>query len=157
MEYGTRSRTEHKLVWLIMFLIIGALIAFVSSTFWPSVFSSTPVTIGAKTFYADVAHTEELRKIGWAGRELSEDQALLFAYDYDGIWAVKTSGAPHAIDIVWINSLKKVVYIAKNAPPSLDTIYKPRGKSQYVLQLSAGSIDKYNIVPGKSVGFEVEE
>lgn len=157
MEYGTRSRAEHNIIWAIIFMIVTALIGFVSYSFWTSAFVSTPVTIGPKTFYADVANTDELRKIGLVGRNtLDEDQALLLMYDREDVWPVRTKGLKYPIDIVWINSMKKVVYIARKAQPSTVNVYKPHGKSRYILQLTAGSIDKYNILPGKTVGFEVE-
>lgn len=155
MEYGTRSRSEHGLVWLIIASVLGVLILFVAYSFWPHTLSSTTVTVGAKTFYADVADTEELRSIGLNEHpSLPDDQAFLMVYDRNDVWPVTTSEIDFPVDIVWINENKQVVYIAKKARPTGTGIFKPNGKSRYVLLLSAGSIDRYGLKPGKTVEFE---
>lgn len=155
MEYGGRSNAEHKLVWVAVFGAVGLLIMFVAYTFWPSVVSSTNVTIGPKTFYADVADTDEKRARGLTQLSaLSEDRALLMIYDYDNVWPISTKGLKFDVDIVWLDNNKRVLYLSKNAQPS--AMYRPSGKSRYVLQMPGGSITKYNITVGKQVKFDKE-
>ena len=155
MEYGTRSRGEHGLVWLIIAGVLGALILFVVYSFWPNELSSTTVTIGAKTFHADVADNEELRKTGLGEHtSLSGDSAFLFAYDSDDVWPVQTADIDFPVDIVWVNAENEVVFIAKKAKSTGTGVFKPQGKSRYVLILPAGSISQYTIKPGKTVKFE---
>lgn len=159
MEYGTRSRGEHGLVWIIIAAVLGVLILFVAYSFWPSNLSSTTVTVGAKTFYADVAATEELRAAGLTERRsLADDQAFLMVYDSDEVWPVETRKIDFPVDVAWIDDDKRVVFIAKNARATGTGtgIFKPKGVSRYVLLLPAGSIDKYAIKPGKAVKFEVK-
>lgn len=153
MEYGARSGAEHKLVWVGVLGILGLLVAFVAYTFWPSI-GSTTVTIGPKTFHAEVADTEELRQLGLTQQTMMrDDQALLMVYDYDDVWPIQTKDMKFPIDIVWIGQNKKVMYVAKNARPSSNSVYRPGGKSRYVLQLPAGSTTKYSVSVGKQAEF----
>lgn len=153
MEYGARSGAEHKLVWVGVLGILGLLVAFVVYTFWPST-TPTTVTVGPKTFRAQVADTEELRQLGLTQQTtMRDDQALLLVYSYDDVWPIQTKDMKFAIDIAWLNQDKKIMYVAKNARPSSSSVYRPGGKSRYVLQLPAGSIVKYNISVGKQAEF----
>lgn len=158
MEYGTRSRAEHNLVWVGITFVLGVLLLFVAYKFWPSSLNTTSVSVGAKTFQADVADTEDRRAAGVTGlTSLADDHALLMVYDYNNDWAVRTEGNNFPVDIVWISETKKVVYIAKEARPSATSTYKPGGKSRYVLLLPAGALMKYGISVGKPVNFEYGE
>ncbi len=155
MEAGSRSRFEHVFVWILIFGAVGLLVAFVVYFFLPHTGASTQVHIGAKTFYADVADTDQRREAGLRGvSRLPEDRALLVKHPHDDVWPVRTEGLQFPIDIVWITAEKKVVFVARSAQPSQDTVYRPSGKSRYVLQLSEGSISRYNVSPGRTVEFE---
>lgn len=157
MEYGARSGAENKLVWVGILGIIGLLIAFVAYTFWPNM-SAVTVTIGPKTFHAQVADTEERRQVGLTNlATLRDDQALLMVYASEDVWPVQTKGMKVPIDIVWLGGDKRVAYLAKDARPSATSIYRPGGKSRYILQLPAGSVAQYGISVGKSVEFTYGE
>ena len=158
MEYGSRSHAEHNIVWIGIIACVGLLVMFIAYTFLPNAAASTSVSIGAKTFQAEVADTGEKRASGLSGFEtLAEDQALLVPYEHDAVWTVQTKGLNFPIDIVWVTANKRVAYVAKDAQPSATATYKPGGKSRYVLQLPAGSVVKYSITAGKPVNFEYGE
>lgn len=158
MEYGARSHAEHGLVWVGIVATVILSIGFVAYTFWPSTMTSTSVSVGAKTFLATVADTKEERALGLTNlKTLPDNQALLVVYDHEDVWPIRTTGLVFPIDIVWLSGDKKVVYVAKDAKPSVTAKYTPGGKSRYVLQLPAGSVAKHNITVGKSVKFEYGE
>lgn len=156
MEYGGRSHTEHNLVWLGIVLAVGLLLAFVLYTFWPNTLGMS-VSVGAKTFYADIAENEADRTTGLSTFDkLTDDKALLMVYQDDAVWPVETKDATSAVDILWISKEKRIVYIARDARPSARATYKPGGNSRYVLMLPAGSVAKYGITAGQQVSFEHE-
>lgn len=155
MEYGARSHAEHNLVWVGIMFAVGLLILFVAYKFWPSSLHATSVSVGTKTFQADIADTEDRRSAGVSGLStMSDDQALLMVYDYSDVWAVRTEGNHFPVDIVWISDAKKVVYTAKEARPSSKSTYTPGGKARYVLLVPAGTVAKYSLSVGKTVNFE---
>ena len=153
MEYGGRSSAEHKLVWVGIVGIIGLLFAFVVYTFWPYA-HTTSVTIGPKTFYAEIVDTDEAREIGLTQHAtIKEDQALLMVYEGDDVRPITTKGMQFPVDIVWIDQDKKVAFVARNAEPSESSVYKPSGKTRYVMLFAAGVATKYNITVGKQIDF----
>lgn len=156
MEYGGRSSVEHKLVWVGIIGIVALLLTFVAYTFWPYE-RSTAITIGPKTFYAEVADTEESREAGLTQRTaLKEDQAFLIVYDANDIQPITTRDMQFPVDIVWIDQNKKVAFVARNAVPSVTGVYRPSGKTRYVMMLSAGATAKYSITVGKQIEFSYE-
>ncbi len=153
MEYGGRSNAEHNLVWVGIIGIFGLLVLFVAYTFWPNG-GATSVSIGPKTFYADVADTDETREIGLTQHAtLKENQALLMIYDHDAVRPMMTKGMQFPVDIVWLDSNKRVAFVARNAKPSETNVFRPSGKTRYVMMFPAGSAAKYNISVGQSVDF----
>lgn len=155
MEYGGRSTTEHRIVWFGIFAIVALMVAFVVYSFWPSATAATSISVGPKTFYAEVADTDELREVGLREHAaLGDDQAMLLVYPADDVWVLETDEVDFPVDMVWITHDKKVAYVAKNTPPNSSKLYRPGGKARYVLQLPAGSVAKYGIAPGKMIEFE---
>jgi uncharacterized membrane protein (UPF0127 family) len=64
------------------------------------------------------------------------------------------------IDIVWLNSNKQVVYMAKDAEIPTDSNYRifiPKKPAKYVLELPAGSIKARMIVLNSIAIFSVDE
>jgi|GEM_PF-5259709 len=155
MEYGARVSVEHRLVWIGIFGVIVMLVAFVAYSFWPTAMTATAVTLGAKTFHAEMidvgqqpgANIAEYRAV------LEGNQALLYAYPKSDSWIVQAQDLHSAVDILWITDSKKVAYVAKNAQPSNSHIYRPGGTARYVLYLPAGSAAKYSIKTGQSITF----
>lgn len=72
-----------------------------------------------------------------------------------GIWMKDMN---FSLDLVWLNSDKKVVYIVKNAypedPPT--TVYVPKDPSLYVLELPIGSVQKAGIKTGDTASFNLD-
>lgn len=91
--------------------------------------------------------TEQLTKglIGY--QELNDKQGMLFIFQesgYHGFWMQNMS---FPIDIIWLNDSGSVVHYEENAQPckyNCKTFY-PTKEAKYVLELKAGSIDKYNL------------
>ena len=74
--------------------------------------------------------------------------------DMHGIW-MKDMKFP--LDLVWLDSSKKVVYIVKNAPPETPTktVYVPKDPALYVIELPAGSVQKAGIKTGDTAVFQL--
>ena len=55
------------------------------------------------------------------------------------------------LDIVWLKSSKKVVYIEQNVSPDtgIDKTYYPHVPARYVLEMSAGNVKSKNIKLGQ--------
>ncbi len=117
----------------------------------------TEVIIGSTTFNVEVASTTIALARGLSGRDgLSEDQGMLFlfsGYDKYGFWM---KGMKFPIDIIWIKG-NAVAGFSEEAAPEPGTplwklkIYHPPEPVDKVLEVNAGTVQKYGIKPGDSV------
>jgi uncharacterized protein len=89
----------------------------------------------------EIVDTEELRQKGLSGRrDLGLNEGMLFGFDYSSIdrcfWM---NDMNFAIDIVWLNSEKEVVFFKENVlPETYPELFCPDESSQYVLEVKAG-------------------
>ena len=117
------------------------------------------VTIGANTYYTDLAITESERENGLsAWPNLGINRGMLFVFDTPfeyGFW-MKDMDFP--IDIIWIGADKKIVYIEKNVQPdSYPTKYSPDKPALYVLEIPAGESEASHFAVGDAVDISSSE
>ena len=84
-------------------------------------------------------------------KSMKNDQAMLFIFDEEAPRAFYMKNTQFALDIIFINSDRKVVSIQKNAKP-FDLISLPsEGPAQYVLEVNAGLSDSWTLESGDRV------
>lgn len=135
-------------------LLVGAAAAYV---LWPQLQPHTTVRIGDGVFLARVAKTAAEREKGLGGTgELRSDQAMLFVYDTDDKHSIWMKDMKYALDIIWLDKNKEIVYIVKNAPPESYPYerFVPKQDARYVLELPAGTAGKKMIDIGAKVHFD---
>ena len=117
--------------------------------------ASTTVHIGTATIRVAVVDTPAAREQGLGGvTGLLPNEGMLFVFQKDSRYAFWMKDMTFSIDMVWIGSDKRIVYIAKNVSP--DTYPKPfvpTSPARYVLELPAGFADSHNLKIGESVSF----
>ena len=151
------SRIEHKITWFIVALAVIGLVIIGTRVVNSDIKDNIPVSIGTKTFRADLAVTDHDRQKGLGGTdELSHSEALLMVFEHEDKWSIWMKDVDYPIDIVWINDNKQVVDSVKSAQPdSYPSKYVPRRDARYVLELPEGSIKQYGINVGSSIKFDV--
>jgi uncharacterized membrane protein (UPF0127 family) len=110
------------------------------------------------TYQLTIVQSDADRQRGLSGTaSLPSDHAMLFVFPNIGRPAIWMKDMNYPIDIVWLDSDKKVVYMVKNAQPSSypDTIFQTDKDSRYVIELSAGTIEKTGIHRGDMAEFTV--
>lgn len=114
------------------------------------------VKIGKVSFKAEVADNILKKAKGLMFRKyLPKNQGMLFIFsneDYHQFWMIFTK---IPLDIIWINSKKKIVHIENNVQPSLINlkVYGPKEKAKYVLEINANMVKRYGIRVGDKVEF----
>lgn len=154
------NRIEHKIAWLIVTIAVAGLVFIGYRVLGSDVKDSIPVSVGAKTFYADLAVTDLERKRGLGGTaSLDHSAALLMVFDKEDKWRISMKDMNYPIDILWINEEQKVVNIVRGAQPDSypDKVYVPHKKALYVLELPEGSIKQYSISNGTSIKFDAND
>lgn len=152
------SRRKDILSWglvVFMLLLVGAAAVWVLG---PQLFRPhTTLRVGDGVFQAQVADSDAEREKGLSGTSyLSQDQAMLFVYDRDDKWSIWMKDMNYAIDIVWLDKDKEVVYIVKNAKPEsypYET-FIPKRDARYVMEFAAGTVDKKTITVGSKAVFD---
>jgi len=89
--------------------------------------------------------------------KLEEKQAMLFIFPEEDKYSFWMKNMRFALDIIWIDSNKKIVDIKKDIPPCNSNIcesFIPQVKAKYVLEVNSGFTDKYRINLGDNVRFQ---
>ena len=110
--------------------------------------SKTEVQIGASVFNVWVASDSISREKGLSSVErLRQNEGLLMVFQRNDTWGIWMKDMKIPIDIVWLNSDKKVVHIVTDASPDLSTskTFYPESLARYVLEISAGTVRRSGI------------
>lgn len=136
-----------------MLVVVVAVAGFMIVPNWLQ--PTVSLQLGDGLFSAKVADTQIDKTIVFSSSENSNN-ALIKVFPYESKWKITIKDINNAIDIVWLNADKKVVFIMKNA--SSETIdvddYEPKVAAQYVVELTAGTVDEKAIRIGGLAVFD---
>lgn len=95
---------------------------------------------GNRQIRAEVASTEAAREKGLSGRaELGQDQGMLFVFDEVGKYCFWMKNTNFPLDILWLDSDKKVVDIELNiSPDTYPASFCPEKAAKYALEVNSG-------------------
>lgn len=118
---------------------------------------ATTVTIGTAVVKAKVASTDAERERGLSGVEvLSDTSGMLFVFNDDGPQGIWMKDMKINLDIIWLDTDKRVVHIERKVTPaSYPKVYQSPKPARYVLEIPAGRADKTRITLGKTAVFDV--
>ncbi len=84
--------------------------------------------------------------------QLPMDQGMIFVFDAPGLYSLWMLNMQFSLDMIWFDHEGKVVHIEKDVPPCQTALeittcqsVVPEGEALYVLEVTAGFIDKNNI------------
>src|SRR5690606_11290472 len=107
-----------------------------------SEYAKALVTLEGRAIQADIADTSTKRQKGLGGREgLDEDSGMLFVFDHADEHCFWMKGVNFAIDILWFDVDKQLVYVEESVSPDTysNSSFCPPEPAKYVLELAAGS------------------
>ncbi len=112
-------------------------------------------------FSVEVADTQEKIQTGLMYRQdLDQDQGMLFILTKDKIHPFWMKNVRFPLDIIWLDSNRKIVYLSENNPPCITgpcPVISPDKKSSYVLELKSGTIKKFGLKKGDRLKFYLDE
>jgi|AntRauTorckE6833_2_1112554.scaffolds.fasta_scaffold00182_29 uncharacterized membrane protein (UPF0127 family) len=112
------------------------------------------VTIAGTEFSVAIADTQTERFKGLSNYEKIDDrEGMWFEFDTPSEYGFVMRQMNFPLDIIWITEDKQIVGAAENAQPSSypGTTFKPPQPVRYVLELPAGSVDRYDINSGTTI------
>ena len=138
-------------VWLIL---IAALGAFASSDARAA--SIQPLEIvtksGVQVFSVEMATTEEEKTTGLMYRkELADGKGMLFDFTPEQEVSMWMKNTYISLDMIFIRADGRILRIAENTEPLSTRIISSRGLAKGVLEVIAGTAQKYGIQPGDQV------
>jgi len=138
---------KFEIIFLSGFLIVLLIILYLKKP--PTKY--TTVKIEDTKIRAEIADTLLKRTKGLMFRKtLPENDGMLFIFDNEDYYSFWMMSMSFPIDIIWVNKERKVVDITKDAKPcKLNcSIYKPKEKAMYVLEVNANFTEEHGIKIG---------
>src|SRR5687768_38637 len=109
-------------------------------------------------YTVEIAADPDLRAQGLMYRDqLRPATGMLFFFPVDGDYGFWMKNTLIPLDMIWIDSDRKVVHIKTNVPPcriEQCPSYDPGVPSRYVLELAAGEAAKHRLTVGDVLRFE---
>ncbi len=116
---------------------------------------ATVIFPSGKVFQLEIASTEQQWIKGLMFRKsLAKNSGMLFVYPKEDFFAIWMKNCFIPLDILWLDSKGRIVYIIENAPPCQEEpcpVYQPIGKARYVIELNAGTIKSLGLKLGDRV------
>ncbi len=111
---------------------------------------------GIRVFQVEFAQTEEQRRIGLMFRkELPDGEGMLFDFGRSQPVAMWMRNTIVPLDMIFIRADGTVANIAKNTTPFSEQSIYADGYVKGVLEVVAGTADRYGIAPGDRVSHRI--
>ena len=104
---------------------------------------------------AQLANTLTARELGLSYRDkIGDNEGMLFVFDKPDIYAFWMKDMNFPLDMVWIDSGKKVVAISENISTStFPTSFYPPSPAMYVLEINARAAKNFGMATGTVLSF----
>lgn len=106
-----------------------------------------------------IADTEPRRVRGLMFQDqLPYDQGMIFVFEEPGPYSLWMLNMQFSLDMIWFDSNGDVVHIEEDVPPcktALETVtcqsLVPGADAMYILEVTSGFVDKFNITDGSKL------
>ncbi|MCK1360332.1 DUF192 domain-containing protein [Bradyrhizobium sp. 199] len=108
---------------------------------------------GVQVFSVEMATTEEEKQTGLMHRkELADGKGMLFDFHPEQEISMWMKNTYVSLDMIFIGANGRILRIAENTEPMSTKIISSKGPARAVLEVVAGTAQKYGIRPGDRVG-----
>ena len=108
---------------------------------------------GVQVFSVEVATTDEEKQTGLMYRkELADGKGMLFDFNPEQEVSMWMKNTYVSLDMIFIRADGRILRIAENTEPLSTRIISSKGPARAVLEVVAGTAQKYGIRPGDRVG-----
>lgn len=108
---------------------------------------------GVQVFSVEIATTEQEKQTGLMHRkELADGKGMLFDFNPEQEVSMWMKNTYISLDMIFIRADGRILRIAENTEPMSTRIIPSNGLCKGVLEVIAGTAQKYGIKPGDRVG-----
>ncbi|MGT2436426.1 DUF192 domain-containing protein [Bradyrhizobium betae] len=108
---------------------------------------------GVQVFSVEIATTEKEKETGLMYRkELADGKGMLFDFNPEQEVSMWMKNTYVSLDMIFIRADGRILRIAENTEPMSTRIISSQGPARAVLEVVAGTAQKYGIRPGDRVG-----
>ncbi|MCP5279311.1 MAG: DUF192 domain-containing protein [Thiobacillus sp.] len=135
-------------VWGVILLATGPELALAAPPCPPQ--QAREVRIGHQAWRVEVAHTEQEREQGLAGRTgIAPGRAMWFVFPEPGIYGFWMKGMAFALDLAWITPQGRMLGVESLLPCKTEPcpIHYPPEPVAFVLEAAAGSVPAVQDAP----------
>ncbi|UGX98298.1 DUF192 domain-containing protein [Bradyrhizobium barranii subsp. barranii] len=139
--------------WLAAILVVGCAVA--SAPVRAASFQPLEIVTrnGVQVFSVEIATTEEEKQTGLMYRkELADGKGMLFDFKPEQEVSMWMKNTYVSLDMIFIRADGRILRIAENTEPLSTKIISSQGPARAVLEVVAGTAQKYGIRPGDRVG-----
>lgn len=113
------------------------------------------LTIRSQEIYVADAYSQDQQDLGLGKRDsLGLGEGMLFVFPEDKEYAFWMKDMRFSIDMVWISSAGKIIYMAQDvSPDTYPEDFVPTSPARYVLELPAGYSSSHGFSVGDTVQF----
>ena len=141
--------------WAFAALTVAAFHAFAGSSAHAATVEPLEIVTksGVQVFSVEMATTEEEKTTGLMYRkELADGKGMLFDFSPEQEVSMWMKNTYISLDMIFIRSDGRILRIAENTEPLSTRIIPSNGLAKGVLEVIAGTAEKYGIKPGDRVG-----
>ena len=139
--------------WLAAILVVGCAVG--SAPVRAASFQPLEIVTksGVQVFSVEMATTEEEKTTGLMYRkELADGKGMLFDFKPEQEVSMWMKNTYVSLDMIFIRADGRILRIAENTEPLSTKIISSQGPARAVLEVVAGTAQKYGIRPGDRVG-----
>ncbi len=105
-----------------------------------------------RTLQTEIADTDSSRQRGLMERApLTDEQAMLFVFDFAGPQTFWMANTPSALDIAFVAGDSTILNVAKYVRPNTTSGVSSQGAAKFVLEVRAGWADTYGMSRGDRI------
>ncbi len=140
--------------------IVGILSIPIDSKLESVEFPRGTIKIDDTVLEVQIADTEPRRIRGLMFQDqLPFDQGMIFVFNESGVYSLWMLNMQFPLDMIWFDEDGAIVHIEKNIPPcktptqimACQSII-PSGEAKYILEVTSGFIEKFNITKDSKLG-----
>src|SRR3989344_4316807 len=145
--------SKKNLIFIILFFsVVFSLFLYFNS-------NENKVCFSENCFKVEIASKfEELSKGLMFRESLDENSGMLFIFSEENFYNFWMKNTLIPLDIIWINSDKKIIFIERNVQPCLEEIcetYSSGEKALYVLEINAGIAEEIGLEIGDELNIKI--